>query len=124
MKYLKILAFGLTLATSGAWAECMAPDTPAVPDGAEASYDDMVASQQSVKEFQQANQEYLTCMEKDISSAAAVAKNEEASDEEKATAVKQHSEAVEAYNTAVSREEKLAQQFNDEIREYKESNAK
>lgn len=122
MKYLKILALSMSLAASGAWAaDCTAPDAPEVPNGAKASYDDMVAGQQAVKEFQQNNKEYLNCMEQDISASAAAAKNVKASDDEKAVAIKQHNAAVQAYNAAIAREEKLAKDFNGALQEFKKA---
>jgi len=123
MMYLKTLALGLLFASGNALAECVAPESPQLPDGANAAYDDMISGQQAVKTFQEANLEYMACLEKDIKAAEKEAKNKSASDDDRADAVMRHSEAVEAYNAAVSKEEEVAGQFNSEIREYKAANA-
>lgn len=115
-----ILAFG----SAAAMADCEAPETPEVPDGATASMDDMLAGQKAVKSFQTANVEYMKCLEGVFTEAEATVKNagEDASEEDIAAAQKAYSDAVEAYNAAVSNEESVAGQFNTEIREFKAAN--
>lgn len=123
MKYLQTLALALFFVSGSALAECVLPEKPELPDGANASYDDMIAGQQAVKDFQEANLEYMSCIEKEIKDAESEAKNKKASKEDRADAVARHSEAVEKYNAAVSQEEEVAGQFNTEIREYKAANS-
>lgn len=123
MNYLKTLAFGLLIGSGGAWAECVAPDAPSLPNGAEASYDDMIDGQKAVKTFQEENVEYRSCVEEDIAATEAVATDEEASDEEKAAAATRHVKAVDSYNAAVTREEEIAGKFNSQIQAYQAANA-
>ena len=121
MNGIKIAAMGLALLSSASFAEdCTQPAAPSIPDGAKASMEQMLEGQKSVKTFQSANLEYMACLEKAFT--AAKAASEEGSDDAKASAMKAHTKAVDAYNKAVSKEEEVAGQFNTEIREYKAAN--
>ena len=119
MKSIKLALIGLALgsATTVA-AECMIPDVPEMPDGATSSHDDMIAGQGAVKAYQAANLEYMSCLDPKIATANEAAEAKSATDEDKATA----KALGEAYNTAVSMEEELADHFNAEIGEYKAAN--
>jgi len=103
-------------------ADCEAPDEPNIPDGANASMQDMLDGQESVKMFQAANMDYLRCLEAAFTEAEKTAKNAEEKTET-AKAMAAYSKAVEAYNTAVSKEESVAGEFNTQIREYQAKNA-
>jgi len=103
-------------------ADCEAPDEPNIPDGANASMQDMLDGQESVKMFQAANMDYLRCLEASFTEAEKTAKNAEEKTEA-AKAMAAYSKAVEAYNTAVSKEESVAGEFNTQIREYQAKNA-
>ncbi len=120
MTKLSLAVLGLTLAASQAVAECTRPDQPTLPDGAEATMEDMLAGQKAVKAFQAANVEYMKCLEVDFTAAEAAA--QEGTDEEKAAAAAAYTAGLDAYNDAVSAEEAVAGQFNVEIREYKAAN--
>ena len=115
-----IVALTLLLGSSVTLAECVSPDAPALPDGASASMQDMIAGQNSVKSFQAANIEYMGCLEKVFTEAEASAK--EGSDKDKAAAMATYDESLTKYNDAVSKEEEVAGQFNTEIREFKAAN--
>jgi hypothetical protein len=122
MKTLNCFLLTAALASGQAWAQCEAPKEPTIPDGAEASMQDMLDGQEAIKAFQSENMEYLKCLEAEFADAKAAAE----SAEEKAEAAKAmaaYSEAVDAYNSAVAREESLAGEFNTQIREYKAANA-
>ena len=80
----------------------------------------MLEGQKSVKTFQTANLEYMACLEEGMKAAEEAAKN--APDGEKEATQATYDKAVEAYNSAVSKEEEVAGQFNTEIREYKAAN--
>jgi hypothetical protein len=110
----------LLLSSTVAMADCANPEAPAVPDGATATMEDMIAGQTAVKTFQAANIEYMGCLEESFNAAEAEAK--EGSDEEKAAATEVYDKAVDAYNAAVSKEEEVAGQFNISIREFKAAN--
>lgn len=119
MNTIKLLLAGLAMTSAAALAEdCAAPAVPELPNGATASYDDMIAGQGAVKAFQAENLKYMNCMEPQINEALAAAQAESATDEDKARV----KALEEAYNAAVSREEELAGQFNNAIRAYKEAN--
>jgi hypothetical protein len=119
MNTLKLALAGLMFASTGAMAaDCTAPETPTLPDGASSSMEDMLSGQQAVKDFQSANLEYMNCLDPLVTAATEKAVSDGATDEDKA-AVKA---LEESYNSAVSSEEELAGQFNTEIREYKAAN--
>lgn len=122
MKILTRAVLVAAMGTAYAHAECEAPEEPTLPDGANASMQDMLDGQQSVKTFQSANMDYMKCLEAAFADAEKTAKN--ADDKtEAAKAMASYSEAVDAYNTAVSKEESVAGEFNTQIREYKAANA-
>jgi len=122
MKNLKFAAIGLALASSvSAAGDCVAPDTPQLPDGASANMEQMLAGQQAVKDFQAANLDYMACLESNLTAAEA-AVNGAADDKSKQAAQASYDKVVESYNGAVSKEEEVAGQFNTEIREYKAAN--
>lgn len=122
MKILTRAVLVAAMGTAYAHAECEAPDEPKIPDGANASMQDMLDGQQSVKTFQGANMAYMKCLEAAFAEAEKAAKN--ADDKtEAAKAMATYSAAVDDYNTAVSLEESVAGEFNTQIREYKAANA-
>ncbi|PLW70926.1 hypothetical protein [Pseudohalioglobus lutimaris] len=119
MQFIKYTAIALALGAAPAFAaECTAPASPTLPDGASSSMDDMLSGQQAVKAFQAANLEYMKCLEPSLAEAEAAVK---AGDE---GAEARYQQAQETYNAAVSAEESVAGQFNTEIREYKAANPK
>ena len=120
MNKIVLLLSGLAFAGSVAAEDCTAPTSPSLPDGDSATMEQMLEGQKAVKTFQTANLEYMACLESRFTAAEAAAKK--GSDEEKASAQAQYSEAMNAYNAAVSEEEKVAGQFNSEIRDYKAAN--
>jgi len=97
-------------------AECEAPATPEVPAGATATLEEMIAGQKSVKAFQADAQMFRQCVEGKLEGLKAAAAE---GDEEAAEAFKN---TTDAYNASVAAEEKLAEDFNTEIRAYKEAN--
>ena len=64
MKSLNILLATLMLGSATALAgDCNKPASPELPDGANASMEEMLAGQQAVKAFQTENLEYMDCLE-------------------------------------------------------------
>jgi uncharacterized protein YaaN involved in tellurite resistance len=122
MSKLNIALLVLALASPAALAECVNPTVPTLPKGAKSTMDQMLEAQKAVKTFQTANIEYMNCLEKQFTAAEAATK--EGSDADKKAAQTEYDKAIEAYNTAVSREEAVAGQFNAEIRDYKAATAK
>ena len=115
-----VLGSGLSLAD-----ECVKPEVPSLPDGVEASMEDMLAGQKAVKTFQAANLDYMSCLEERMKQAeAAMLKGTKAknSEEKMKAAQEAYQAATDQYNEAVSREEAIAGQFNTAIREYKAAN--
>lgn len=105
-------------ASAQAQGDCESPDMPTMPDGRSASMEDMLAGQKAVKTFQSDNMDYMKCLEAEFTAAKA-AVEDDGSDK---AAMETYSNAVEAYNSAVSAEEEVAGQFNVELREYKAAN--
>ena len=114
------VTLALLLGSTVSMAECVAPDAPTLPDGANSTMQDMIAGQNAVKTFQADNIAYMGCLEKVFNDAEAAGKK--GTDEEKATAMTVYDKALDEYNISVSREEEVAGQFNTEIREYKAAN--
>jgi hypothetical protein len=93
---------------------CDYPEKAEIPNGNTATKDEMVTGQRGVKKFMADMEEYLTCIaEEDQSSRAAIEEPDpivEAQREE--MLVKKH-------NAAVEDMEKVAADFNEEVRAYK-----
>lgn len=115
---LKPLLFAASLLTSlTTMADCTAPDQPSLPDGASSTMDEMIAGQQAVKAFQADAQAYRACLDETIESLrSAAADGDEAAGESFAA-------TTDAYNASVAAEEQVANDFNAQIRAYKEANA-
>lgn len=80
-----------------------------MPNGAEATMDEMLAAQTGVREFIAAMEEYLACMDGEIE-----ALGEEATDEERAAMVEQ-------YNTGVDQMEEVAAAFNEARQQFQDA---
>lgn len=114
MKLIKFSALALVLGSSSTFAaDCTAPPTPELPNGATSTMEQMLEGQQAVKSFQAANLEYMKCLEPEIDSA------QTAANEGEEGAAEHFQQVQDAFNAAVSAEEALAGQFNTEVREYK-----
>ncbi len=123
MKPFTLALAALTLGSSVAMADCTKPDSPQLPEGGKATMEDMLAGQKAVKAFQEANMDYMKCLEALFTEAEETVKaGADLTEEALAEAQKTYTEAVEAYNAAVSTEESVAGQFNTEVREYKAAN--
>ena len=100
-------AFLLLLSSYG-YAECSRPDAPDLPDGKVSDLATMVEGQKAVKAYVAGTEAYLECLS---------GENEKSSEE---LAEEEIAERVVMHNAAVDDMEKVAAQFNEEIREYKE----
>jgi len=121
MTLIKVAALGLLLgSTYAAAGDCVGPETPAIPDGASSTMEQMIAGQTAVKAFQAANIEYMACIEPSLT--AAGEQVDTGSADEKAAAKANYEEIETSYNAAVSAEEEVAGQFNAAIRAYKAAN--
>lgn len=83
-----------------AHAECTLKDAPVLPDGASAAEAQMVAAQQAVKAYVAETQEYLSCLEFEGKGRAG-------------------GDWTKKYNDASTRMEKLAADFNKQLRAFK-----
>jgi cyclophilin family peptidyl-prolyl cis-trans isomerase len=83
-------------------AACAPPAVPALPDASAVSMEEMVASQQQVREFVTAGEAYLACL-------AEIIDDDERSREMRNAAVEEH-------NRMISAMEEIAAAFNEQIR--------
>lgn len=97
---------------------CEYPSRVDVPDGATASKEDMIAAQRGVKAYMAAMDEYLNCIEGD--EAAAVLSLGDDVDED---AKRQRADMFnKKYNAAVEQMNLVAEEFNVQVRAYKDVN--
>jgi hypothetical protein len=116
---IKLALVGMMFTSAAAFADdCVLPNTPTLPDGAEATMDQMLVGQQAVKEYQAANTAYRACLDPQIA-AAETAASGDSPGPELLEALKM---LTDSYNQSVSSEEELAAKFNAELRKYKEAN--
>lgn len=93
-----------------AFAACPYPEEVAVPDGSIATSEEMLDGQKSVKSYIAAMEDYLKCLD-----AEEIAMGDAVTEEERALHVKRHNAAVDAM-------EKLANDFNEQIRAFRAAN--
>jgi len=118
---LKITLCGLIFGSSVAWADCSPPEVPTIPDGSEASMQEMLQGKTDISKYQQANEEYRNCLNEkmeDFNARSAASENKD----EIATIKAEHGKMVTAYKKAVGNEEAVADKFNQAIRAYKKAN--
>ncbi|UCG72220.1 MAG: hypothetical protein JSV45_13370 [Chromatiales bacterium] len=96
-------------ATSG-FAACVSPVEVKVPDGSQASMDEMLAAQTAVKSYMADMEDYLKCLDDESAS-----QSDTQTEEQKVAHVQQHNSAVDAM-------ERVANSFNEQIRAYKALN--
>ena len=111
-----LIATSLLVSAPTFAATCEMPEAPELPDGNEATMDEMISGQQAFKGFQSDAQAYRDCVDETMGEMKAAA------EEGEETAVAKYAAAVEAYNGSVAAEEKLAAEFNAAIRAYKAAN--
>ena len=89
---------------------CEAPAAVALPDGATATRDQMLAAQAQVRAYQAAMNEFVACMDSE-----ADAQGDQAPDEFKSLMVSRH-------NAAVAEMEGVAAAFNEQLRAFRAAN--
>lgn len=115
MKNRIVTSAALTLlGLASASIACDYPDRADIPNGSTATRDEMLAGQQSVKDYMAAMETYLACIEQ--AEADTVEAMEEISEEER---VNRQSALNKKYNAAVTEMETIAAQFNEEVRAYR-----
>ena len=114
-----ILATGL--ATGALAQNCSHPANPAVPNGKTATEQEMVQGQQAVKNFMADSNAYLACLEEEGASFRDQVVNDSSlsDDEKKDRLAKKDKEITEAHNGAVAKQEKVAAEFNEAVRDYR-----
>jgi hypothetical protein len=106
---MKLLFSAIFLLTSSlSLAECERPTAPDLPDGDTSELQSMVDGQKAVKAYVAGTEAYLDCLTAEDAEAGA----DESPEADMAR--------VEEHNAAVDEMEKVAAEFNEEIREYKE----
>ncbi len=99
------------LAGSLAWAQqdtpCEAPQRPDVPDGAQATQEQMVQGGQDVRDYVQAQQQRLKCLERKEAELG-----EEITEEQKALINR-------IYNKTVNDMQTVADEYNEQVRVWK-----
>lgn len=116
---LRLISIPALLASSlAAGAACVYPQAPqALPNGANATKEEMVAAQGSIKEYKSAVEgEYLSCLEKEKADALAALDPADPEFEKKKAVV----ESIHAkrHNAAVDELQALAGRWNDEIKAF------
>src|SRR5262245_52475286 len=101
-----------TLLCGYGWAAaaCEPPTPVAIPDGATATRDQMLAAQAQVKAYQAAMNEFVACIDSESD-----AQGEQAPAEFKSLMVERH-------NTAVAEMEGVANAFNEALRAFRAAN--
>lgn len=116
------LAAALTLGLSAAAAaqECSMPTVPNVPDGANASEEQMVGAINDVRTFQEEVGAYRECLDAEMS--ALKAKFAQAEGDKKKALGKEFDALTEKYNKSVAKEKELASTVNAQIGIWKANN--
>ncbi len=96
---------------------CDYPHRADVPDGATATKEEMVEGQRGVKSYMSAMEEYLSCIE--AAEQETVAGNEELDEAARQQRIEMYNKK---YNAAVDEMNLVAEEFNMQVRAYKERN--
>jgi len=110
------MAMLLVAGQAAAASNCVEPSAPAIPEGSTASMEEMVEAQTAVKTYQAAMSNYRVCLENHMDNlkAAMQAGDSSVSPDYMGTNA--------SFNLSVSKEEKVAEEFNIAIRSYKAAN--
>lgn len=116
MKTFTTCCFAFTfLFAAPAILACDYPSRVKVPNGSSATRDEMIAGQRNIKEYVAAMEAYLECIVAEEKSARAALEEISSEDEQL-----REDMLNKKYNAAVEEMEKLAADFNGEVREFKE----
>lgn len=110
------IALVTLLAASVAWA-CDYPQRADVPDGAMASKEEMIAGQRAVKSYMSAMNNYLSCIE--AAEQETIATNGNTDENAKQQKIEMYNKK---YNAAVDEMNLVAEEFNMQVRAYKQRN--
>ena len=99
-------------------AACLYPHKPTVPNGSTASPEEMLAAEQSVKQYSADIETYLRCV--DVATPKEVDVTADMSDAQKQALAKQIELSAEKKAAAVSDQTEVAARFNEELHILKE----
>lgn len=105
-------ALTLALAASAAKADCVYPARVDIPDGAQATKDEMIQGQRAIKGYMEAMNAYLDCIDEETRAAVEEGEAPEVTAERERLLGQKH-------NAAVDEMETLAAEFNAQVRAYK-----
>lgn len=121
MKALLPLTLIAALASAHAWAACPYPKGPTkIPDGNNATIQQMLDTQKAVKQFDLDVGAYQACLDAE-SDAAVAAQGDKLAPERKNEMLRIK---VQKQNAAAEEATALAARFNDQVKVYKEKNKK
>jgi hypothetical protein len=116
MKVLLPLTLIAALIAGPAVADCVAPNNEVkIPDGSKATKDEMLAAQHAIRENDAAVKQYAECLKAE-QDAKLAAGGDKMKDEDK---LKIATDYANRQNAQVEKLQKLADQFNVELRAYK-----
>ena len=116
MKVLLPLTLAAAVVAAPALADCTAPTIAiVVPDGSKATMEQMLATQHAIRDTDAAVQQFSDCLKAE-QDARIAAGGDKMKDEEK---VKISTEYVNRQNAVADQLQKIADQFNVEVRAYK-----
>ena len=114
MKLLQLLVATAGMLGASLALSCEYPERTGVPDGSTATKDEMIAGQRGVKSYMAAMEAYLACIETaEQETVAGGNLDEDAKQQRIALFNKKYNAAVEAMNL-------IAEQFNAQVRAYKD----
>ncbi len=116
MKFLLPVALLAAVAAAPAFAECVAPTISInIPDGTKAAIADMLAASHAIKDANAAVEQFDDCLKAEMDAKIA-AGGDSMKDEQK---IKISTEYADRQNEMADKLQKLADQFNVEVRAYK-----
>jgi len=105
-----IIAVCIAGFTQISFAACPYPEAVSVPDGTTATTEEMVDGQTRIKQYMAEMEAYLDCLDKE---------EQELGREPTAEELQLHNQR---HNSAVDQMEKVAADFNEQVRAYKQQN--
>ncbi len=111
---IKVATAAVFLSFAATAIACEYPESADIPNGSTATRDEMLAGQQAVKDYIEAMEEYLVCIEEEEE--ATLETLEDISDEER---VNRERALTMKHNAAVEEMELVAARFNEEVRVYR-----
>lgn len=116
MKFLLPVALLATVTAAPAFADCVAPTISInIPDGSKAVIADMLAAQHAIKDADEVVQQFANCLKAE-QDAKIAAGGDSMKDEQK---IRMATDYADRQNAVADKLQKIADQFNVEVRSYK-----